>query len=84
MSTRNSFIALMLVAGALLGLAARTWPGFANFGVPPFAWLLGVSLAFDLVMMARAWRGQIEPLNINMRALGFVAGAGLCVGITAI
>jgi hypothetical protein len=37
--------------------------------------LLGVSLVMDLIIMNRAAEGKIEPLQMNERFIGFMAGA---------
>ena len=49
----------------------------AEGAVPPYVWLLGVSLIFDLATMALASRIAIVPLSMNSRVVGFISGVVL-------
>ena len=74
---RNYYVPLMCFAGVVVGGYARAHPEFAPSSVPPYVWLLGVSLVFDLAMMALASRIAIVPLSMNMRVIGFFSGVAL-------
>ena len=74
---RNYYVPLMCFAGVVVGGYARAYPEFAHSSVPPYVWLLGVSLVFDLAMMALASRIAIVPLSMNMRVIGFFSGVAL-------
>ena len=73
----NYYVPLMCFAGVVVGGYARAHPEFAHSSVPPYVWLLGVSLVFDLAMMALASRIAIVPLSMNMRVIGFFSGVAL-------
>jgi len=74
---RNYYVPLMCFAGVVVGGYARAHPEFAHSSVSPYVWLLGVSLVFDLAMMALASRIAIVPLSMNMRVIGFFSGVAL-------
>lgn len=74
---RNFYVPIMCFAGVVIGGYARANPAFANGSIPPYVWLLGVSLIFDFVMMALASRIAIVPLTMNVRVFGFMSGVVL-------
>ena len=74
---RNFYVPLMCFAGVVIGGYARAHPEFAQSSVPPYVWLLGVSLVFDLAIMALASRVAVVPLSMNMRVSGFFTGVVL-------
>ncbi|MCB1534192.1 MAG: hypothetical protein KDJ44_05555 [Rhodoblastus sp.] len=74
---RNFYVPLMCFAGVVIGGYARAHPEFAQSSVPPYVWLLGVSLVFDLAIMALASRVAVVPLSMNMRVIGFFTGVVL-------
>ncbi|MFT4097097.1 MAG: hypothetical protein QM651_08220 [Rhodoblastus sp.] len=74
---RNVYVPLMCVAGVAVGAYARANPGFAEGSIPPYVWLLGVSLIFDIAVMALATRIGIVPMTMNARAAGFFSGVAL-------
>ena len=74
---RNFYVPLMCFAGVVVGAYARAHPEFAQSSVPPYVWLLGVSLVFDLAIMALASRVAVVPLSMNMRVAGFFSGVVL-------
>ena len=77
MIARNIYVPLMCFAGVVIGGYARANPAFANGSVPPYVWLLGLSLIFDFAMMALAGRIAIVPLTMNTRVFGFMSGVVL-------
>ena len=74
---RNFYVPIMCFAGVVIGAYARANPAFANGSIPPYVWLLGLSLIFDFVMMALASRIAIVPLTMNVRVFGFMSGVVL-------
>jgi len=74
---RNFYVPIMCFAGVVIGGYARANPAFANGSIPPYVWLLGLSLIFDFVMMALASRIAIVPLTMNVRVFGFMSGVVL-------
>jgi hypothetical protein len=74
-TTRNVYIGAMALGGLALALASVKWPVVNDGPVPPLMSLLMISLVFDLVIMNRAAAGKTEPLHMNTRVIGFVAGA---------
>ena len=72
---RLVYIGVMALGGMALGLASLRWPAIHEGPVPPLMSLLGVSLVMDLIIMNRAAEGKIEPLQMNERFIGFMAGA---------
>lgn len=81
-SARNIYYVTMCVSGLALGAAARAYPAFAGGAFPPYVWLLGVSLAFDLILQALARKRAIAPMSMNARAAGFFSGAALYLLVT--
>lgn len=77
MLARNLYVPIMCFAGVVIGGYARAHPDFANGSIPPYFWLLGVSLAFDLAVMALAKRIAVVPLTMNTRMFGFFSGVVL-------
>ncbi|MCC0004397.1 MAG: hypothetical protein H6872_04370 [Methylobacteriaceae bacterium] len=77
MIARNFYVPIMCFAGVVIGGYARAHPDFANGSIPPYVWLLGVSLAFDLAVMALATRIGVIPLTMNTRMFGFFSGVVL-------
>lgn len=77
MIARNFYVPIMCFAGVVVGGYARANPAFAQGAIPPYVWLLGVSLVFDLVTMALASRIAIVPLSMNSRVFGFISGVVL-------
>lgn len=74
---RNFYVPIMCFAGVVVGAYSRAHPEFADSAIPPYVWLLGVSLAFDLAIMALATRIAVVPLTMNMRVAGFFSGVAL-------
>lgn len=74
---RNFYVPLMCLAGIAVGAFVRANPAYAQGAVPPYVWLLVISLIFDLGTIALSSRLRIVPLTMNMRALGFVSGVVL-------
>ncbi len=72
---RIVYIGAMALGGVALGLASLHWPVIHDGPVPPMMSLLMMSLVMDLVIMNRASAGQMEPLQMNERLIGFFAGA---------
>ena len=77
MIARNFYVPIMCFAGVVVGGYARANPAFAQGAIPPYVWLLGVSLVFDLATMALASRTAIVPLSMNSRVFGFISGVVL-------
>ncbi|MCB1540821.1 MAG: hypothetical protein KDJ25_08215 [Rhodoblastus sp.] len=77
MIARNFYVPIMCFAGVVIGGYARAHPDFANGSIPPYVWLLGVSLAFDLAVMALATRIGVVSLTMNTRMFGFFSGVVL-------
>lgn len=74
-SARNVYYVTMTLSGLALGAAARAWPSFGSGAIPPYVWLLGVSLVFDIALQALSAKRPIAPMSMNARAAGFFAGA---------
>ncbi|MFO1168040.1 MAG: hypothetical protein U1E19_07985 [Rhodoblastus sp.] len=74
---RNFYVPIMCFAGVVIGAYARANPAFANGSIPPYVWLLGLSLVFDLATMALASRIAIVPMSMNARVMGFLSGVVL-------
>lgn len=74
---RNFYVPIMCFAGVVIGGYARANPAFANSSIPPYVWLLGLSLIFDMAMLALATRVAIVPLSMNARIVGFLSGVVL-------
>ena len=72
---RLVYIGAMALGGIALGFASLRWPVIHDGPVPPLMSLLGISLVMDLVIMNRAAEGKMEPLQMNERFIGFMAGA---------
>ncbi len=72
---RFVYIGTMALGGVALGLASLRWPVIHDGPVPPMMSLLMISLVMDLVIMNRAASGQMEPLQMNERLIGFFASA---------
>lgn len=80
---RNAYIALMVVAGLILGVAVVLNPAIAAGPVPPLLILLVVSLIVDVTVMAIAARQGFAPLDTNARVIGFFSAALLYIVLTA-
>ncbi len=76
--TAAIYIAIMLVAGVVIGAIALARPHWREAPLPPVAWPLGVSLLLDLALTPLVASGRLPPLTMNERLAGFV-GAGLIV-----
>jgi len=74
---RNFYVPIMCFAGVVVGGYARAHPEFAEGSMPPYVWLLGVSLVFDLAVMALATRISVIPLTMNARVAEFFSGVAL-------
>lgn len=74
---RNIYVPAMCLAGILVGGFVRANPAFATAAIPPYVWLLALSLVFDLATMALAGRVAIVPMTMNARAFGFISGVVL-------
>lgn len=72
------YIAILLVAGVIIGWYAAAHPGMSSPMLPPFAWPLAVSLVVDVAIMQLAERGRATALTMAER-FGGVFGAGLIV-----
>jgi hypothetical protein len=75
LSVRNVYLGAMALGGLALALASVKWPAVNDGAVPPLMSLLMISLAIDLIIMNRAKAGLSAPLQMNTRAIGFIAGA---------
>ncbi len=75
LTSRNIYIGAMALGGLVLAIASTRWPAVSDGPMPPLMSLLMISLAFDLVIMNRAAAGKTEPLHMNTRVIGFMAGA---------
>lgn len=74
---RNYYVPIMCLAGIAIGAFVHANPAYAQGAVPPYVWLLVISLIFDVATIALSGRLRIVPLTMNMRALGFVSGVVL-------
>ncbi len=72
---RLIYIGTMALGGVALGAASVHWPVIHDGPVPPMMSLLMISLVMDLVIMNRAAAGQMQPLQMNERLIGFFASA---------
>ena len=78
--TARLYLGLMAMAGASLGLADHMAPGWTG-GVPSLLFLLGASLAFDVITNQMAANGRIAPLSFQGRVIGFLVGAAAALAI---
>jgi hypothetical protein len=74
---RNFYVPVMCLAGVVTGAWVRANPSLEEGALPPYAWLLGVSLIFDIATAALATRFSIVPLTMNTRVAGFLSGVAL-------
>jgi hypothetical protein len=74
---RNVYVPVMCLAGVATGAFLRANPAFGESLIPPYAWLLGVSLILDIAFAAAAARFSIVPLTMNTRVAGFLSGVAL-------
>ena len=72
---RIIYIGYMVVAGFAMAFASLRWPVIHDGPIPPLMWLLALSAIVDLALLNRALAGKIEPLQMNIRVIGFIAGA---------
>jgi hypothetical protein len=84
LSARNIYIALMALAGLALGIASLQFSVIHDGPVPALMILIGISLLIDLPLMFLATEGKIDPLQIEARFIGFIAGALLYMGVRAL
>jgi hypothetical protein len=83
-SPRYLYIAAMCVAGLVLAIVGKFYPGIASGPVPPLFWLLIVSFVIDLALMQLAARTGAPPLAMEWRFGGFMAGALVYLGIVLV
>jgi hypothetical protein len=84
LSARIIYIALMALAGLVLGFASLHYPVINDGPVPALMILIGVSLLVDLPLLLLASQGRMEPLQIEARFIGFFAAALIYIGIRAV
>jgi hypothetical protein len=83
MSARNIYIAVMVLAGLILGLASLELSVINDGPVPPLMYLIIVSFLVDLPLMNLAAKGRFEPLQIDARFIGVIAAALIYLGLRA-
>jgi len=74
-AARHIYVGVMALAGVALALASMRWPVINDGPVPPLMSLLAISAIVDVAIMSRAMSGKAEPLQMNARVIGFLAGA---------
>ena len=79
-NSRTIYTAGMVVIGLLLALVSLRYPVINDGPVPPLMSLIALSFIIDFALTSAAGRGQIDPLQMNWRAIGFVAGALVYLG----
>ena len=79
---RNYYLPLMAASGVLIGALCVKDPGLLQSAFPPFLWLIGVSLAFDLSMFNMARKVPLVPLTTNHRMMGVALGGVLFFAVT--
>ena len=77
------FLAVLLPASVLTGLAAHYIPQLAQGGFPAYSWPLIIAFLVEAALRPRIDRGAIPPLTIPWRFIGVSVGAVLTVGTTA-
>jgi hypothetical protein len=83
LTARNIYIAIMVLAGLVLGLASLQLSVIHDGPVPPLMYLIGVSFLIDLPLMNLAAKGRLEPLPIEARFIGVIAAALIYLGLRA-
>ncbi len=83
LSARNIYIAVMVLAGLILGLASLELSVIHDGPVPPLMYLIIVSFLVDMPLMTLASKGRLEPLQIEVRFIGVIAAALIYLGLRA-
>lgn len=82
LTSRNLFIALMAVAGLILGGLVLRQPAIAAGTIPPVMWLLVVSFVVDLVIMQLGRNAGFQPLDTITRFIGFCVATLIYLAVT--
>ncbi len=81
-NTRTVYIALMFIAGIVLGAIVAAYPALSQAAVPPITVLLLVSFVIDVAAMLLADRAGSQPVTMNTRLTGFFGAAIIYLAIT--
>jgi hypothetical protein len=80
-AARNIYLAVMCIAGVLIGAVSLGYPDLGKGYVTPLMILLLISLLTDIVLM-RLLRDRVVPLSMEARFAGFFSGYVLFLLIT--
>ncbi len=75
--SRNIYIAIMAIAGLVLGVLQVVMPELSTILASPLIVLLVVSLMFDISILVIGIRYGLMPLHMNGRFTGFLIGLGI-------
>ena len=81
--TATLFMAVLLPAAFLTGLAAHQFPQLTQGGFPAYSWPLIIAFLVEASLRPRIDRGALPPLTMPWRFIGVIAGAIITVGTTA-
>jgi hypothetical protein len=80
--TRWIFLAFMALVGLVAGAIMSAAPPAGDFIVKPYFWVLIAVGLFDLALLVRG--AGPGALSMNARAIGFVGGALIMVGLVTL
>ena len=79
MGKQHLYVLLMLITGVIVGVVVAGRPELDQGSLPPFSWILFVSLAIDLVIMRLPGSQGIATLPMPWRVAGFICAVLLYI-----
>lgn len=75
------FFILIFVASVLIGVFLIAKPETAEASIPPYLWLLGVMLVFEMIAFLRGKGAPGTMIGMSTRVIGFAIGMAIIIAI---
>lgn len=81
MPVGSYFLAMIIIAGIAIGALLVVKPETADTSIPPFIWLLGCMLIFEMIAFLRGQGAPGTTIGMSTRMVGLAIGMALMASI---
>jgi len=75
------FFAMIIIASIAIGILLAVKPETADASIPPFIWLLGCMLIFEMIAFFRGQGAPGTAIGMSTRMIGLAIGLALMASI---
>jgi hypothetical protein len=81
MPVGSYFFAMIIIAGIAIGALLVAKPEAADASIPPYLWLLGCMLIFEMIAFLRGQGAPGTMIGMSTRVIGLAIGVALMAAI---